>query len=320
MAARVMELSVLDATDRAAVRALAASAESADGVGALSDDGFRALEANAGEGVVHLLATERAVPVGYAVVFGRGDGRAAEVVVDPSARRRGVGAALVTGLLRAEGDGLRVWAHGDLAGARALAASVGARPRRVLLKMRADLTPGDERLRVDVPVGLRLTTLAEESAARGGDVVDAELLAVNNAAFSWHPEQGGWDVSDLAVRRREGWYDPAGVFLVLDEAGGLLGFHWTKEHTDAGEVYVVASSPRARGRGIGDLVTRAGLAHLVGRGHRVVVLYVEGDNEPALVTYRRLGFVEEERHVVYSRGATGLTDPAAGDGPEPGEM
>ena len=75
-------------------------------------------------------------------------------------------------------------------------------------------------------------------ATYAGPDDDAELLRVNNAAFAWHPEQGGWTVADIAERRGEPWFDPGGLFLALDEqTGKLLGFHWTKVH-DRSPVWV----------------------------------------------------------------------------------
>ena len=79
---------------------------------------------------------------------------------------------------------------------------------------------------------------------RGYRADDAdEVLRVNAAAFAHHPEQGSMDAADLAERMAEPWFDPAGL-LVADAGDGLLGFHWTKQHSaELGEVYVVARRP-----------------------------------------------------------------------------
>jgi mycothiol synthase len=85
-----------------------------------------------------------------------------------------------------------------------------------------------------------------------------------------------------------------------DEHGAMLGFHWTKRHSPRlGEVYVVAVSPEAQGRGLGKSLTLAGLHHLT--GVEEVLLYVESDNRPALAVYERLGFTHaaEDTHVQY---------------------
>ena len=63
---------------------------------------------------------------------------------------------------------------------------------------------------VTVPPGVRLATYS-------GPDDDDELLRVNNAAFAWHPEQGGWTEADIAERRGEAWFDADGLFLAFDE-------------------------------------------------------------------------------------------------------
>ena len=138
---------------------------------------------------------------------------------------------------------------------------------------------------------------------------DAELLRVNNAAFAWHPEQGGWTGAELAERRAEAWFDPAGLFLALDRADPrLLGFHWTKVHGDPadglGEVYVVGVDPAAQGRGLGATLTAVGLQHLAGRlsaaADPTVLLYVESDNAAAVRTYEKLGFAVYSTDTAYA--------------------
>ena len=52
-----------------------------------------------------------------------------------------------------------------------------------------------------------------------------------------------------------------------------------------GEVYVVAVNPKAAGRGLGTVLTRAGLQHLRDQGLDSVLLYVDGDNDPAVAVY-----------------------------------
>jgi mycothiol synthase len=132
---------------------------------------------------------------------------------------------------------------------------------------------------------------------------------VNNAAFDWHPEQGGWTVDQVREREAEDWFDAEGFLLAVDAddpAGALLGYHWTKVHPPTatepsmGEVYVLGVDPAAHGRGLGRMLTLAGLHHLAGRGLDTVLLYVEADNAPAVRVYEKLGFAVHTSDVMYS--------------------
>ena len=130
------------------------------------------------------------------------------------------------------------------------------------------------------------------------------VLGVNADAFAAHPEQGGLDAEGLAARMDEPWWDPAGLLVAVGPDGALLGFHWTKRHSSAlGEVYVVGVSSAAQGRGLGRVLTLAGLHHLEAAGVAEVLLYVESDNAPAVRLYGGLGFAHaaEDTHVQYRR-------------------
>jgi mycothiol synthase len=220
--------------------------------------------------------------------------------VEPRLRGRGLGTELVRAALRRGGADTQVWAHGDRPAARAVAARLGLRPARELLQMRR---PSAEPLpELVVPDGVALRGYA-------GPEDDAELLRVNNAAFAWHPEQGNWTEHELAARRAESWWEPAGLFIAAADPPGsparpaILGFHWTKVHPERlGEVYVVAVDPAAQGRGLGRVLTLAGLHHLRDKGLDAVLLYTEADNLPAVRTYEKLGFGRFRVDVAYASG------------------
>jgi mycothiol synthase len=275
----------LSADDQRRVREIIAAATGFDGVAPVGDQVLREL---GHDRTRHLLADDGGQIVGYLNLAPAGEEAPAmaELVVEPSARRRGVGSAMARQGLDEGGDGARIWAHGNLEAARAVAASLDLVVARELLQMRRPLT---DLPAVTVPDGVRIVTYS-------GPADDAELLRVNNAAFVWHPEQGGWTDADVAERRGEPWFDPEGIFLAVDEATDkLLGFHWTKVHSaDLGEVYVVGVDPAAQGRGLGATLTLAGLHHLAevlsASLQPTVMLYVEADNSAAVKTYQRLGF------------------------------
>ncbi|MET8876144.1 mycothiol synthase [Nocardia sp. NPDC004604] len=289
----------LDAEAARAVRELLARAAAADGVAPVSEQAVLSLTAADSE-VEHLVAVRDDVIAGYAnLVAAHGEHPAmAEVAVDPAARGNGIGAELVSAALERGGPGARVWAHGDRPAAKALATRLGLRTARELWQMRRTLaTP--ELPELAVPDGIALRTYE-------GPADDAELLRVNSAAFAWHPEQGGWTERDIEVRRAESWFDPKGLLIAVDPADPdrVLGFHWTKVHYEQsppiGEVYVVGIDPVAQGRGLGRLLTLAGLHYLRERDLAEVLLYTEADNAAAVHTYTRLGFAPAHIDVAYS--------------------
>ncbi|WP_374703903.1 mycothiol synthase [Saccharopolyspora kobensis] len=227
----------------------------------------------------------------------------AELAVDPDHRRKGAGARLVEALLdRAELSAepapdtarLRIWSHGELPGAVRLAERYGFGRPRELWRMGRELAE-PELPEVELREGVRLRTFRP-------DRDEAAVVAVNHRAFSWHPEQGGMTEQDLRAKEREGWFDPNGFFLAVDDRDELLGFHWTKVHPDGtGEVYVVGVDPDAQGGGLGRSLTVAGLRHLSDTGCRQVMLYVEADNAPAVKVYQRLGFAKWDVDVQFGR-------------------
>ena len=275
------------------IRELIAAAKEADGIAPVGDQVLRELPHDRTR---HLLAVNGDDVTGYLNLTD--EPAMAELVVHPDARRRGIGSAMVRTGLAEVGDDARIWAHGNQAPARATAAALGLVVVRELLQMRRPLTDLPP---VTLPDGVHITTYA-------GPADDAELLRVNNAAFAWHPEQSGWTEADIAERRDEPWFDPAGLFMAFDvNTDKLLGFHWTKVHDEnLGEVYVVGVDPAAQGRGLGATVTLVGLHHLAERlsdsEQPTVMLYVEAENSAAVKTYQRLGFDVSTVDAAYAAG------------------
>ena len=318
--ARVETTDRLGATDLDAVTRLVEAATETDGLHPLSEHVMLHLRYG-GEGPArHLLVfahaegePERLAAYAHLDPTDEVEGSSAEIVVDPRLRRHGVGRLLVRSLEQASPDHrLRLWAHGQLAGARAMAASLGYERARELWQMRRSLyapLPA-----VDLPPGFTVRTFIP-----GAD--DESWLTVNAAAFAHHPEQGSWDAGDLHLRMAEPWFDPTG-FLVLDDPDGqMAGFHWTKVHggdhdgplvagphaheghghDPIGEVYVVGVAPAHQGRHLGRALTLAGLHHLRQLGLPQAMLYVDADNTAAIRTYTSLGFTRWDVDAMFAR-------------------
>ena len=312
-------LTKLDTDETDAVALLSERATQHDGVRPLSEHATLHLRHGGDDGVRHLLAYgDGRGPLPHLAGYAHLDvtdevaGSSAEVVVDPSWRRRGVGGLLV-GAVRAETpDGrLRLWAHGESPGASGLASALGFSKTRELLQLRRSLSapiPATE-----IPDGVVVRPFLP-----GQD--DDAWVALNALIFADHPEQGALSLADLHRRLAEPWFDAAGFFLA-ERDGQLVGYHWTKVHGDEvvvhehdghgphtheqhghepmGEVYVVGVHPSERGTGLGTALIVLGLHHLRSAGLLEAMLYVDADNTAAIAAYRSLGFTRWDNDVQF---------------------
>ena len=180
------------------------------------------------------------------------------------------------------------------------AESLGFHPSRVLLQMH-------------VPLPVDATSNLATRPFRVG--IDEEAwLEVNNAAFHWHGEQGGWDLAALLQRENEEWFDAAG-FLLHERDSRLAGFCWTKLHQPDplfdgvdGEIYVIAVHPDFHGMGLGKSLTIAGLQYLHSVGASRGMLYVDATNHSAVRLYENIGFHTTLARHAYRRSPEG--DPS----------
>ncbi len=232
---------------------------------------------------------------------------AAELVVHPAARRRGIGAALAHQLAdtlnTSAAPQLRVWAHGSLPGSRELAAMLGAAATRELYVLTLPLnTPLPQ---PELPVGMQIRTFDATRDAR-------DWVVLNATIFATHPEQGRLQLADLRARMQQPWFN-AEDFLVLTANGELAGYCWCKIDGSDHEIYVVGVTPALAGRGLGRALMNAGLNHLLERGAEHAMLYVDGSNTPAMSLYRRLGFTTHRLDVQYSLDRTTVVNSSATD-------
>lgn len=279
------------------------SATTADGVRPLSEHVMLHLAYGGDTGACNVLAHSGDELVGYAHLDPTDpvEGASAELVVHPGHRRSGIGGHLVSELCTMVPDGrLRLWSHGGLPGAAALARRLGFQQVRALWQMRRSLyAPLPQ---PDFPPGIEVRTF------RVG-LDEQAWTDVNNRAFAGHPDQGSWAVEEIRRREREPWFDPEGFFLA-ERAGALVGFHWTKvhggngssghPHGPIGEVYIIGVDPGEQTRGLGRALTLTGLHYLRSRGLAQVMLYVDEANSPAIALYSKLGFARWDTDVCYA--------------------
>ena len=229
-------------------------------------------------------------------------GPSVELVIHPDHRGSSVGSELLNSVIAICGQKMRLWSHGDLPQARALAQANNFIKVRTVIQMSKDLVEVspincDYQIRSFLP-----------------DLDNKAWLTLNNQAFTNHPEQGNWSEADLSIRLNEDWFDEKGFFVAQDK-DQLIGFCWTKihgghshshstgedhhDHAPIGEIYVTAVGNKYAGKGVGKALTITGLNYLKYQGLNSAMLYVDEDNQVAFNLYKSLGFIESGKDVMY---------------------
>src|SRR5699024_10617007 len=200
--------------------------------------------------------------LGYAQI----DGGAAELAIHPDHRRRGLGRRLVTAVL-AEPQ-VRLWAHGELPAAAALAEQLDLVRVRDLWLMSAPPPAEPPQVPTRTDIHVRTFTPGQDEDA---------WLAVNARAFADHHEQRCLTRADLDARMAQPWIDLS-MFFIAEEVSStrLLGSLLVKIEGTVGEIYALGVHPDAQGRGVGGLLIAHAMAALAGAGLDRLELYVEG--------------------------------------------
>jgi mycothiol synthase len=254
----------------------------------------------------HLLVEKDNQVIGYAHLDQTDlvAGPSLELVVDPSYRGAGVGKALLSEAIKICGKSLRLWVHGEAEVAHNLAASFNFEKIRTVLQMSKSLTDIQPLPVIDKEIIIRSFLPGIDSDA---------WLDLNNKVFKDHPEQGGWQLSDLNHRLSEEWFDEKGFFIV-EKNKQVIASTWTKVHGEhshdhdgeashahpaIGEIYITAVDPAYTGLGIGKALTITALNYLKYQGLTDAMLYVDFDNKAALNLYDSLGFKLSSKDILY---------------------
>lgn len=276
--------------DISAIVELVKAAEAVDQHKALEDHAWIDLVQGGRKGVLGLVAKSNRseAVVGYAQISkGTNNSWAIEYVIHPKNRDNPeIGKKLLfSGLeeIQRQGGGhVHLWIAKPTETSDLICTQAGLSRGRDLFQMRRPL-PLEGELQAD--------SLPTRPFIIGQD--EENWLKLNNDAFSWHPEQGDWDLATIQNREEQSWFDPEG-FLLYEQHGKLAAFCWTKIHTDVdpniGEIYVIAVDPNLRGQKLGRSMCITGLNYLSAQGLTVAMLYVESNNQPALALYNHLGF------------------------------
>jgi mycothiol synthase len=229
-------------------------------------------------------------------------GPSVEAVVHPNHRGKGLGSSILKEAIKVCGDKTRIWSHGDLPNAKAIATSLKLErlwSNLLMSKPLSEIQPVKSKysIRTFIP-----------------DFDNQAFLLLNNKVFANYPDQGGWSEDDIKVRLNESWFDEKG-FFVAEDKGKLIGFCWTKihgahthshtgedddhGHEALGEIYILAVNPDYRGQGVGRDLTITGLNYLKYQGLNNVMLYVGVENKSAFNLYKSLGFNEFGSDVMY---------------------
>lgn len=303
----MQHLNHLSKSQQESVLALIKAAHDFDGTPAIAEHVLLHLRHGGDKSDSHLVIEENKEVIAYAHLDTTDlvSGPSVEAVVHPQHRGKGLGALILKEAIKICGDKTRIWSHGDLPAAKAIAASLKLErlwSNLLMSKPIGEIQPVTPKY----PIRTFIPGLDNQA-----------FLALNNKVFTDYPDQGGWSEEDLKVRVNESWFDDKG-FFVAEDRGGLIGFCWTKihgahthshtggdddhGHEALGEIYVLAVNPDYKGQGVGRDLTITGLNYLKYQGLNNVMLYVGVENKPAFKLYKSLGFNEFGSDVMYRFG------------------
>ena len=300
----MQHLNHLSKSQQESVLALIKAAHDFDGTPPMAEHVLLHLRHGGDKSDSHLVIEENNKVIAYAHLDATDlvAGPSVEAVVHPNHRSKGLGSLILKEAIKVCGDKTRIWSHGDLPAAQAIAASLNLErlwSNLLMSKPLGEIQPVTSKypIRTFIP-----------------DFDNQLFLSLNNKVFANYPDQGGWSEDDLKVRLNESWFDEKGFFIAEDR-GELIGFCWTKIHGahthshtgedddhghDAlGEIYVLAVNPDYKGQGMGRDLTISGLNYLKYQGLNNVMLYVGVKNKPAFNLYKSLGFNEFGSDVMY---------------------
>lgn len=145
----------------------------------------------------------------------------------------------------------------------------------------------------DLSVGFEAPSLPAGMALRAANAADSTAIAALLAeAFEeqWDEARVGRELLDAA---------DVAVTWVIADGDGLLAVASERlmpdTYPDAGYVHYVGVAKRARGLGLGAIVTARCMTGFAARGLSTAVLETDDFRLPAVVTYLRLGYVPTYR-------------------------
>ena len=302
----MLHLKHLTPDQQTGVLALIKSATDHDGIPPIADHILLHLRHGGDKSDSHLVITENEKIIGYAHLDQTDlvAGPAVELVVDPEHRQSGIGNQLISEAIKICGTRLRLWSHGDLPAASKLAIANNFIKVRTVIQMSkalGEITPISD---IDNAITIRTFLPGLDSE---------NWLALNNKAFTNHPEQGNWSINDLNLRLKEDWFDEKG-FFIAEKQNLMVGATWTKihgatshqhdgedshDHPAIGEIYITAVDPSFNRVGVGKALTTTALNYLKYQGLNQVILYVDEENKAAINLYQSLGFKEFGKDLLF---------------------
>jgi len=303
----LQHLNHLSKSQQESVLSLIKAAHDFDGTPAIAEHVLLHLRHGGDKSDSHLVIEENKEVIAYAHLDTTDlvAGPSVEAVVHPQHRGKGLGALILKEAIKICGDKTRIWSHGDLPAAKAIAAYLKLErlwSNLLMSKSLGEIQPVTSKY----PIRTFIPGLDNQA-----------FLELNNNVFANYPDQGGWSEDDLKVRLNEDWFEKEG-FFVAEDKGDLIGFCWTKihgahthshngsdddhGHEALGEIYVLAVKPNYKGHGVGRVLTVTGLNYLKYQGLNNVMLYVGVENKPAFKLYKSLGFNEFGSDVMYRVG------------------